>query len=108
MASRFPDGGLDPSSRALLDKLDELLVGCIPKEVEHAHGVDYTVGLDELKKVKLFILPCSDPYLLSKAFYMKSPHQFGLLRGVCTSVLKNRKDFFLFFCQSVGMCKSHG
>ena len=43
--------GLDPSSQALLNKLDECLVGCIPKEVQNAHGVDYTVGLDELKKV---------------------------------------------------------
>ena len=43
-------GGLDPSSQALLNKLDECLVGCIPKEVENAHGVDYTIGLDELKR----------------------------------------------------------
>ena len=53
MALKPGEGGLDPSSRALLDKLDERLVGCIPKKVENAHGVDYTVGLDELKKVSV-------------------------------------------------------
>ena len=56
MALKPGDGGLDPSSRALLDKLDERLVGCIPKKVENAHGVDYTVGLDELKKVSVMHL----------------------------------------------------
>ena len=53
--------GLDPSSQALLDKLDERLVGCIPKEVENAHGVDYTVGLDELKKVSVLNDPLPSP-----------------------------------------------
>ena len=38
---------------ALLDKLDTLLVDCVPKAVENAHGIDYTAGLDELKKVSL-------------------------------------------------------
>lgn len=47
----YDNSGLDPSSRALLNKLDERLVGCVPKEAENAHGVDYTIGLDELKKV---------------------------------------------------------
>ena len=68
MALNPGDGGLDPSSRALLDKLDERLVGCIPKKVENAHGVDYTVGLDELKKVSArytWYRSCNDPYLLS-------------------------------------------
>ena len=40
-------------AEALLDKLDALLVDCVPKEVENAHGVDYTAGLDELKRVCL-------------------------------------------------------
>ena len=53
MALKPGDGGLDPSSRALLDKLDERLVGCIPKKVKNAHGVDYTIGLNELKKVSV-------------------------------------------------------
>ena len=39
--------GLDPSSQALLNKLDECLVGCIPKKVENAHGVDYTIGAEK-------------------------------------------------------------
>ena len=61
-------GGLDLSSQALLDKLNESLVGCIPKEVENVYGVDYTVGLDELKKVyhalqmPVTILTCSQNY----------------------------------------------
>ena len=61
-------GGLDLSSQALLDKLNERLVGCIPKEVKNVHGVDYTVGLDELKKVyyALQMPVTNDPYLLSK------------------------------------------
>ena len=43
---------LDQSSQALLDKLDRLLQGCsTPREVDCAHGEDYTKGLDELKKV---------------------------------------------------------
>ena len=47
-------GGLNQSSQALLDKLDELLVGCTPKEVAaegHAYGLDYIAGLNELKRV---------------------------------------------------------
>ena len=45
-------GGLNQSSQALLDKLDELLVGCTPKEVAtEGHGLDYTAGLNELKRV---------------------------------------------------------
>ena len=40
-------------AEALLGKLDALLVDCVPKEVENSHGVDYTAGLDELKKVRL-------------------------------------------------------
>ena len=60
-------GGLDLSSQALLDKLNERLVGCIPKEVENVYGVDYSVGLDELKKVYHAATDaCNDPYLLSK------------------------------------------
>ena len=72
MALKPGDGGLDPSSRALLDKLDELLVGCIPKKVENSHGVDYTVGLDELEKV-LARYSCNDPYLLSNVELVSSP-----------------------------------
>ena len=53
--------GIDPSSRALLDELDERLVRCIPKEVENAHGVDYTVGLDELIKVSVLNDPLPSP-----------------------------------------------
>ena len=45
-------GGLNQSSQALLDKLDELLVGCTPKEVAtEGHGLDYIAGLNELKRV---------------------------------------------------------
>ena len=55
MALQNPDhyGGLDPSSRALMEKLDELLVDCTPKEVaeDSINGVDYMIGLEELKKV---------------------------------------------------------
>ena len=50
-----PDAGLEPSSRALVEKLDELLVDCTPKEIEDPiHGVEYMVGLEELKKVSLY------------------------------------------------------
>ena len=49
-------GELSQSSQALLDKLDELLVDCIPKEIENAHGVDYIAGLNELKKVSIIIV----------------------------------------------------
>ena len=42
----------DPSSKALMEKLDELLVDCTPKEIEDPiRGVDYMAGLDELRKV---------------------------------------------------------
>ena len=44
-------GELSQSSQALLDKLDELLVDCAPKEVEIASSVDYIAGLNELKRV---------------------------------------------------------
>ena len=44
-------GVLDQSSRALMEKLDDLLVDCTPKEVENGHGVDYITGLEEFKKV---------------------------------------------------------
>ena len=47
-----PDAELEPSSRALVEKLDELLVDCTPKGIEDPiHGIEYTmVGLEELKK----------------------------------------------------------
>ena len=53
MALQSPDqyGVLDQSSRALMEKLDDLLVDCTPKEVENGHGVDYITGLEEFKKV---------------------------------------------------------
>jgi hypothetical protein len=44
-------GELSQSSQALLDKLDELLVDSVPKEVESTNSVDYIAGLNELKKV---------------------------------------------------------
>ena len=45
-------GGLNQSSQALLDKLDELLVGYTPKEVAtEGHNLDYIAGLNELKWV---------------------------------------------------------
>ena len=45
-------GGLNQSSQELLDKLDELLVGCTPKDVAtEAYGLDYITGLNELKRV---------------------------------------------------------
>ena len=60
MALQSPDqyGGLDPSSRALMEKLDELLVDCTPKEVAkdsiyNAYGVDYMIGYEERKKVAI-------------------------------------------------------
>ena len=36
-----------------MEKLDELLFDCTPKEVaeDSIYGVDYMVGLEELKKV---------------------------------------------------------
>ena len=36
-----------------MEKLDELLVDCTPKEVaeDSIYGVNYMVGLEELKKV---------------------------------------------------------
>lgn len=46
-------GELSQTSQALLDKLDELLVDCKPKEVEDAHGGDYIAGLNELKRVSI-------------------------------------------------------
>lgn len=53
MALQNPDqyGVLDQSSRTLMEKLDDLLVDCTPKEVENGHGVDYITGLEEVKKV---------------------------------------------------------
>lgn len=54
-------GGLNQSSQALLDKLDELLVDCVPlKEVENTHGVDYIAGLNELKKVACRSCSCNE------------------------------------------------
>ena len=58
MALQSPNqyGGLDPSSQALMEKLDELLVDCTPKEVaedSNYYDVDYMVGLEELKKVAI-------------------------------------------------------
>ena len=52
MAQRSTDQH-DPSSKALMEKLDELLVDCTPTEIEDPgiHGTDYMVGLDELRKV---------------------------------------------------------
>ena len=41
-----------PTPEALLDKLDELLKNCTPKEVEHPYGEYYAKCLDELKKVR--------------------------------------------------------
>ena len=42
----------DPSSKAPMEKLDELLVDCTPKEIEDSMcGVEYMAGLDELRKV---------------------------------------------------------
>ena len=36
-----PDAGLEPSSRALVEKLDELLVDCTPKEIDDPiHGIE--------------------------------------------------------------------
>ena len=50
---------LDPSSQALMEKLDELLVDCTPKEVAEDssyYDVDYTVGL-EFNAPKPFQIP---------------------------------------------------
>ena len=72
-------GGLDPSSRALMEKLDKLLVDCTPKEVaeDSIYGVDYMVGLEELKKVASYLLnnvyhsgPCSSLYLRTCDVYL--------------------------------------
>ena len=56
MALQSPDqyGGLDLPSRALIEKLDELLVDCTPKDVseDSIYGVNYMIGLEELKKVR--------------------------------------------------------
>ena len=46
----------ESSSQAILDKLDNLLKGCTPLEVEDPYGVEYTAGLDELKKVTQIIV----------------------------------------------------
>ena len=75
----------DSSSQALLDKLDELLVDCTPQEVENAHGVDYTVGLDELKKVTVarIVLPSSSPQ-------SEPPHCMVL---VCDHPLKLKSEY---------------
>ena len=55
MALENPDqyGAVDQTSRALMEKLDELLVDCTPKEIEdgHAYGVEYITGLKEMKQV---------------------------------------------------------
>jgi hypothetical protein len=50
-------GELSQSSQALLDKLDELLVDSVPKEVENTShdGVDYNAGLNEMKRVSMLI-----------------------------------------------------
>ena len=40
-----------PSSKAILDKLDNIIKDCIPLEVEESHGVYFNEGLKELKKV---------------------------------------------------------
>ena len=62
-------GELSQTSQALLDKLDELLVHCKPKEVEDAHGRmggDYIAGLNELKRVSIanrfFLTSCNFIY----------------------------------------------
>ena len=48
-------GGLDLSSRALMEKLDKVLVDCTPKELaeDYIYGADYMVGFKELKKVAI-------------------------------------------------------
>jgi acyl-CoA synthetase (NDP forming) len=49
-------GELSQSSQALLDKLDELLVDCVPKEVDIANSVDYITGMNELKRVSIILV----------------------------------------------------
>ena len=41
----------ESSSQAAFDKLDDLLKGCTPLEIEDPCGVEYNAGLIELKKV---------------------------------------------------------
>ena len=97
--------GLDPSSQALLNKLDECLVGCIPKKVENAHGVDYTIGLDELKKVYQSWMhmmhyrlesACNDAYLLSKTACIVNPIKFVTTLGQKPRLRLLMFPFFLY------------
>ena len=66
MALQNPDvgyaGGLDSSPQALMKKLDKLLVDCTQKEVakDSIYGVDYMIGLEELKRVRSYILTFSN------------------------------------------------
>ena len=44
-----------PSSKSILDKLDNVLIDCTPLEVEESHGVYFNEGLKELEKV-IFVI----------------------------------------------------